>query len=161
MGCRRSNNLTFLNSNAFPSLPNAVSLYLQGNSIAEIEAGAFREITTLETIGLEQKKLTAIRGDMWEGVTRLTNLYLEHNQIEHLSRASLSISSQTGSFSSSLTNCETLILNNNLISEIEDGTFTDLIHLKNLRLTDDILTDVRAGMSQGLGNLELLAIDDN
>ena len=48
-----------------------------------------------------------------------------------------------------------------MISEIEDGTFKDLSHLKNLRLTGNKLTDVRAAMWQGLGSLEFFNIDDN
>ena len=98
---------------------------------------------------------------MWEGLTKLTGLYLESNQIGRLSRASFSNTSQDGDFSSALTSCKTLILANNLISEVETGTFSNLVHLEYLKLKGNKLTEVRADMWQGLGNFGNLDIDDN
>ena len=42
-----SNSLVSLDDDAFPSLPNCVRLYLEENTISEIEAGAFSDITLM------------------------------------------------------------------------------------------------------------------
>ena len=137
-----SNSLVSFDDDAFPSLPNCVRLYLNRTRYQR-----------LKRHHLNENKLTDIRGDMWEGLTKLTGLYLESNQIGRLSRTSFSISSQDGDFSSSLTSCTILSLANNLISEVEAGTFSDLVHLECLKLKGNKLTEVRADMWQGLGNL--------
>ena len=98
---------------------------------------------------------------MWEGLTKLTSVYLDSNQIGHLSRASFSITSQDGDFTSALTSCTILSLANNLISEVEAGTFSDLVHLEYLKLKGNRLTEVRADMWQGLRDLGNLDIDDD
>ena len=156
-----SNSLVSLDNDTFPSLPNCVRLFLEKNMISEIEAGAFSDITNLESLSLDENKMAAIRGHMWEGLTKLTGLYLDSNEIGRLSRASFSIRSQDEDVSSPLTSCKTLILANNLISEIEAGTFSDLVHLEYLKLKGNKLTEVRADMWLGLVNLKDLLIDDN
>ena len=144
-------------------IPSDVTfLYLKYNDITDIPPGSFKDLTLLYDLDLGGNDLTTLRGDMWEGLEHLEGLRLAENQIVALSRDSFSVESSNGRYSSPLkSNCRSLGLEVNQISDIQPGTFSDLTRLGALSLGSNKLTEIRGDMWKGLDKLTQLFLDSN
>ncbi|XP_078604734.1 leucine-rich repeat-containing protein 4C-like [Branchiostoma floridae x Branchiostoma japonicum] len=75
------NNLTRLNPNALPDLPNLNTLDLTDNSLKVIEDGAFNGVSNLETLELYHNRLTAVPSSAFKPLKNLQELGLGANPI--------------------------------------------------------------------------------
>ena len=60
------------------------SLFLNGQSIATLQAGDFAGLTSLTELRLYDNQLTTLPADLFDGLTALTTLYLNGNQLSTL-----------------------------------------------------------------------------
>ena len=126
-------------------------MFLVGNQIASIEAGAFSGLTNLTYLDLYNNQLTSLEPGTFSGLGNLTELNLGGNQLSTI---------EVGDFSG-LTNLTTLSLYRNQLTSIEAGTLDGLGNLTTLSLDYNQLSSIEAGAFSGLPNMEYIILSDN
>ena len=100
--------------------------------------------------GLGQK-ITSLKSGDFEGLSRMTELGLEHNSLSELPE---------GVFDG-LSSLEILTMHGNDLGSLPDGVFDDLTNLDALALYDNDLATLPDGVFDELTKLSTLAISDN
>lgn len=136
-------------SNDFENAANLLRLTI-GNQLRVIPDNVFIRLTKLEVLNLSSNKITSVHENGLKGLTNLRVLKLSRN---HLQKFRLRTFENTPQL-------EELILNNNQIETIEDGTL-QLPHLKRLDLSHNKLKELSNNMFQNCRNLEHLDIRSN
>lgn len=135
-------------SNDFENATNLLRLTI-GNQLRVIPDNVFTRLTKLEVLNLSSNKITSIHENALRGLINLRVLKLSRN---HLQKFRLRTFENTPQL-------EELVLNNNQIETIEDGTL-QLPHLKRLDLSYNKLKELK-NMFQNCRNLEYLDIRSN
>ncbi|ESO88930.1 hypothetical protein LOTGIDRAFT_228902 [Lottia gigantea] len=76
-----SNNITVLDNNSFPSLPQLEHLYLNNNNINSLSTGCFDGVTNLVTLYLNDNNITVILSGIFSRLGSLQKLYLHNNNV--------------------------------------------------------------------------------
>ena len=169
-----NNRITEIHRDSLRDLLSLKNLSLVDNGLMQIEAGSFKGLAALEILRLEFNDITELESGVfadlknikkivlgWNGLSNLTGdslinlpdsletLDLQYNFLETL---------KTGTFVNSPK--YKLLLNNNNISNIENGCF-DLPHLQSLVLTNNFLSVIDSGTFRSSKNLQRLWLDGN
>ncbi|XP_071340766.1 toll-like receptor 13 isoform X2 [Trachinotus anak] len=150
-----NNSISTLKGCVFKDLIRLQVLKLQTNRILNLNDAFKKYLPNLRQLLLHQNELTAIKYGEFRGLQSLQNLSLHDNKIHKLEK---------GCFLG-LTNLTDILLQKNLIqeTEINKGSFNDLINLRRLELRDNHIRYennsalLHAPFSQ-LSRLETLAI---
>lgn len=126
----------------------------------------------------DTNKIASINGQSFDGLTGLTELYLDHNALKSISAGDFlsrglarlstldlswnvltSISPNSFQYMRGL---NTLYLYNNVLSVLTNTTFTDLPQLQTLRLENNVISIIHPGTFDGVGHsLRRLALTQN
>ena len=123
----------------------------QGNSIAEVNATAFINISSsVETIYLnDNPNLAKIEPGAFSNMVNLTYLLVHYSGIEKI---------EPNTFAGA-PNLEILWLHDNEILELEEGAFSGLgKSLKELTLGGNIIQELKVGQFDNLTNLRVLSL---
>ena len=170
----KENNIMMIHKDSLRGLSGLKHLNLMNNRLEKIEAGSFEDLTALEVLNLESNNITELESGLFADLKNIKEIVLGSNSLSNLTRVSLinlpdSLEVldlqwndlkilKSGTFVN--TPKYKLLLNNNLISTIEAGSF-DLPHLQHLVLSNNYLTVIDTGRFQGLKNLQSLRLDVN
>lgn len=126
------NYLTEIVQGVFNNLPALQTLYLSSNQISNIEENSFADIPNLKRIHLDRNKIVTINGNLFGGCPKINTLDFRFNQIESIGRSAFADIRPEG------TEHVTILLNQNLISDVDTNVFDELnpvvLHLDNNRL---------------------------
>ena len=110
---------------------------LDSNSIIDIEANAFVNLTTCNELHLADNKLSHLRLGMFDGLQFLKELWLDKNSISDIEHV------EAGSFTN-LVECTELVLHTNRLTYLSTGMFDGLKSLKELWLHEKNISDIEA-----------------
>ena len=162
-----------IHTDSLRGLSSLRNLSLVSNKLVKIEASYFKALTALEVLDLKLNKITELDLGVFADLKNIKNLCLSWNLLWNLTNSlndlpdSLEVldlqsnilrSLKAGIFVNSPKH--KLLLNNNNIENIENGTF-NLPRLQTLVLTDNLLSVIDCGMLQGLKDLQSLWLDHN
>ena len=132
----RGNRLSAITANMFTHLQSLTHIELRDNNIRRIEAGAWFGLGSLYSLDLSYNELTAIHTQMFRPIQETGN-----------GLNSVFSSGETGFNTSALYE---LHLDNNQISEIESGAFSELTGLNYLSLSNNNLGSLKQHTFEGL-----------
>ena len=148
----------YLDNNRLTELPVSLSslralqdLRVGDNGLTALSANAFFGLTALETLQLNGNDLTGLPGNLFSGLTLLTNLALQDNGLTTLPE----------NLFSGLTALTTLQLNGNDLTGLPGNLFSGLTLLTTLSLQENSLTTLPENLFSGLTALTRLGLDDN
>lgn len=135
--------------NDFQHASNLVRLTI-GNQLKVIPGNVFNGLSKLEVLNLSWNKMTSIHENGLNGLSNLRVLKLSRNQIQKFKVRTFE----------HVPLLEELLLNNNHIETIEDGTL-QLPHLKRLDLSYNKLKELSNAIFQNCRHLEYLDLRSN
>lgn len=149
-------------------------LNLSNNTIDSIEDNAFLTLFNLHTLNLGHNKLRTIEEHVFNGLYILNKLSLNNNLLSFISEEAfkncsdlkeLDLSSnhltKVPEAISKLPYLKSLDLGENLLTDITNGSFANLSQLTGLRLIDNQIGNLSAGMFWGLPSLQVLNMAKN
>lgn len=126
------NYLTEIVQGVFNNLAALETLYLSSNQISFIQENSFANMPNLKSIHLDRNKMATINGNLFGGCPKIGTVDFRFNQIESIGRYSFA------DIKPASTNHIKILLNQNLISDIDRGSFEEInpvvLHLENNRL---------------------------
>ncbi|XP_049872399.1 toll-like receptor 7 [Pectinophora gossypiella] len=168
------NSVTQITRNMFKDLFFLQILNLNNNSIGSIEDNAFSPLFNLHTLNLGQNKLHTIEHHVFNGLFILNKLNLNNNLLSYIGEDAFRNCSDLKELdlsSNKLTKVpeavlqlpflKSLDLGENLLTEITNSSFQNLTQLTGLRLIDNQIGNLTAGMFWGLPNLQVLNMAKN
>ncbi|CAL4164486.1 unnamed protein product, partial [Meganyctiphanes norvegica] len=147
------NHLVSVPAQAFAALKNLQALNLSLNGIGKLEDKALFGMYSLEVLDLSGNLLTALPPELFQENKRLTKLYIRNNSVSVLA---------PGLFSG-LDLLLELELSSNLLTNtwVNSETFTDLLRLASLDLSNNQLSRLDAATFRDLTNLQVLKLPHN
>ena len=143
----------YIDCTAAPLTDRLFSRYirLDNKRLTTLQADDFDGLTHLEEIDLSGNQLTELPESLFDGMASLEGLWLHENQLTELPE---------GLFAG-LTSLETLYLYDNRLTELPEGLFDGLASLTMLQLDENQLTALPEGLFAGLASLEGLWLYEN
>ncbi|XP_069550678.1 reticulon-4 receptor-like 2b [Brachyistius frenatus] len=146
------NNITWIEAGAFSNLRVLEELDLGDNpSLRRLEGGAFRGLEKLQSLHMHRCKLAALPHDLFHKLYSLQFLYLQENQLHFL---------QDDLFSD-LVNLNHLFLHGNRIRALSENVFRGLVNLDRLLLHDNRIRQVNRRAFRDLGRVTILYLFNN
>ena len=163
-----------IHRDSFRGLSGLKDLSLVSNKLTKIDAGCLKALTALEVLDLKLNKITELDLGVFADLKNIKKIILSWNSLSNLTRdplidlpdslevldlqSNVLLNMKAGIFVNSPK--YELLLSNNIISDIEDGSF-NLPHLRELVLTYNFVTVMDSGKLQGLKNLQSLWLGHN
>ncbi|XP_010769002.1 reticulon-4 receptor-like 2 [Notothenia coriiceps] len=145
------NNITWIEAGAFSNLRVLEELDLGDNPLQRLEGGAFRGLEKLQSLHMHRCKLATLPHDLFHKLYSLQFLYLQENQLHFL---------QDDLFSD-LVNLSHLFLHGNRIRALSENVFRGLVNLDRLLLHDNRVRQVNRRAFRDLGRLTILYLFNN
>ncbi|KAJ6630884.1 Leucine-rich repeat-containing protein 15, partial [Pseudolycoriella hygida] len=163
------NFLSTLPENVFANLQELTDLSLFFNNFQDLPVGVFRPLTNLQYLNIGYANLSSINGDWFTENTNLSylnlagsrltlspNMFAGMDQLIFLSLNDNGISEIPSGTFSQLTNLQNLQLYFNNFSILEEDSFPDLQQLVVLDIGNNPIGEIRANAFRGLGRLSTL-----
>ncbi|XP_028316348.1 reticulon-4 receptor-like 2 [Gouania willdenowi] len=145
------NNITWIEAGAFSNLRVLEELDLGDNPLWHLEGGAFRGLEKLQSLHMHRCKLATLPHDLFHKLYSLQFLYLQENQL-HLLQDDLF---------SDLVNLTHLFLHGNRIRALSENVFRGLVNLDRLLIHDNRIRQVNRRAFRDLGRLTILYLFNN
>ncbi|XP_053176206.1 immunoglobulin superfamily member 10 [Scomber japonicus] len=153
------NSITVLRETDLSGLENLELLMLHSNTIHSIEDRAFQDLKSLQVLKMSYNKVKEINKETFKGLDSLLRLHMDHNNIEFISPEAFY----------GLTNLQLVHLEGNHLQQLHPDTFITLRHsqvfkvssVKNIHLSDNLLTSLPADIFSGCTQLENLFLHGN
>ncbi|XP_071521732.1 toll-like receptor Tollo [Panulirus ornatus] len=147
------NHLVNIPEFAFAALKNLQILNVSLNGISKLDDKALFGMYSLEVLDLSGNLLTALPPELFQENKRLTNLYIRNNSVSVLA---------PGLFSGLSLLLELELTDNQLTNTwVNSETFTDLLRLASLDLSNNKITRLDAATFRDLTNLQVLKLQQN
>ncbi|GBP85498.1 Toll-like receptor 7 [Eumeta japonica] len=169
-----NNALTRIDGKTFKDLFFLQILDLRNNSIGYIEENTFLPLYNLHTLNLAENRLHTIEEFLFNGLFVLSKLNLNNNLLMNIDAKAFKNCSDLKELdlsSNQLTSVpeaiwklsllKTLDLGENQISHIKNGSFKNLDQLTGLRLIDNEIGNLSAGMFWDVPSLQVLNLAKN
>ncbi|XP_035696630.1 leucine-rich repeat-containing protein 15-like [Branchiostoma floridae] len=168
------NNIAHLDEGAFGGLPHLTEVTLALNSLTSLDKSAFAGSRKLTSLNLDGNYISSIGKDAFSDTPNLQNLNLNDNNIHtieagafsplrHLQSVSLSSNELTnieGIFQN-LLELESITLDTNKISTIQNTTFANLPGLSSLSINYNNIKEVDVDAFKDLNGLQTLSLENN
>ncbi|XP_068209067.1 toll-like receptor Tollo [Palaemon carinicauda] len=147
------NHLVHVPAYAFAALKVLQTLNMSLNGISNLEDKALFGMYSLEVLDLSGNLLTALPPELFQENKRLTKLYIRNNSVSVLA---------PGLFSGLSLLLELELSDNKLKNTwVNSETFTDLLRLASLDLSNNLITRLDAATFRNLTNLQVLKLQQN
>lgn len=147
------NHLVNIPEFAFAALKNLQILNVSLNGISKLDDKALFGMYSLEVLDLSGNLLTALPPELFQENKRLTKLYIRNNSVSVLA---------PGLFSGLSLLLELELTDNQLTNTwVNSETFTDLLRLASLDLSNNKITRLDAATFRDLTNLQVLKLQQN
>uniref|UniRef100_A0A1S4KCF5 Uncharacterized protein n=1 Tax=Culex quinquefasciatus TaxID=7176 RepID=A0A1S4KCF5_CULQU len=169
-----NNKISKLEPAIFRDLYSLQILRLQDNFIESIQENTFSELTALNTLVISNNRLSNIEYFTFQGLNRLALLSLDYNRISRIDRVAFKNLStlqdlhlngnkllQVPDALYDVPLLRTLDLGENHISNIDNASFKDMIHMYGLRLTENNIETIRKGTFDAMKSLQILNLSKN
>ncbi|XP_062699906.1 toll-like receptor Tollo [Aedes albopictus] len=169
-----NNKISKLEPSIFRDLFSLQILRLQDNFIETIHEGTFSELTALHTLVISNNRLSNIEYFSFQGLSRLTLLSLDYNRISRIDRVAFRNLStlhdlhlngnkllQVPDALYDVPLLRTLDLGENHISNIDNASFREMVHMYGLRLTENNIETIRKGTFDAMKSLQILNLSKN
>ncbi|KAH8379256.1 hypothetical protein KR009_003953 [Drosophila setifemur] len=169
-----ANKISRLDAHIFRPLASLQILKLEENYIDQLPAGIFADLTNLHTLILSHNRISAIEQRTLQGLNNLLVLSLDFNRISRLDQRSLANCTQLQDLHlndnklqvvpdalAHVPLLKTLDVGENMISQIENSSITQLENLYGLRMTENSLTHIRRGVFDRMTSLQILNLSGN
>ena len=134
-----------------PMLDQIGALFMYREGLTSLKAGDFEGLSNLTLLNLELNELAELPKGVFAGLSRLETLTLSRNRLVGL---------PDGLFAG-LTNLRWLNLQNNSIRELPEGLLAGLTKLDELYLANNRIAELPSGLFDGLSALTLLDLVSN
>ncbi|XP_077464685.1 reticulon-4 receptor-like 2 [Stigmatopora argus] len=146
------NNITWIEAGAFSNLRVLEELDLGDNpALRRLEGGAFRGLEKLQSLHMHRCKLAMLPHDLFHKLYSLQFLYLQENQLHFL---------QDDLFAD-LVNLTHLFLHGNRIRALTENVFRGLVNLDRLLLHENRIRQVNRRAFRDLGRVSILYLFNN
>ncbi|BFF96474.1 toll-like receptor Tollo [Drosophila madeirensis] len=169
-----SNKISRLESHIFRPLASLQIIKLEENYIDQLPSGIFTDLTNLHTLILSNNRISIIEQSTLQGLNNLLVLSLDYNRINRLDPRSLINCSQLQDLHlndnklqavpealAHVPLLKTLDVGENMISQIENTSITQLDNLYGLRMTENSLSHIRRGVFDRMSSLQILNLSGN
>ena len=166
-----NNQITELRQGIFDGLESLEELYLSDNSISIIEPGIFMPLMSLDYLILNGNNISEVHDEVWTGLVSLKWLLLGENRIKlpvsspvqvlEVFLQDNEISVIPSGIFSNLTQCQKLNLRNNMITVLGPGMFDGLVSIKELILFNNAINIIGPDTFLPLENLDVLYLNGN
>ncbi len=146
-----SQDVNTLKADDFSDLSSLQTLRLDQNSLEALPEGIFSGLSSLQILRLERNSLERLPEGLFSGLSSLQFLYLDRNSLETLPQ---------GIFTG-LSSLQILNLARNSLETLPEGIFSDLSSLERLELDRNDLSTLPEGIFTGLSSLQILNFKDN
>ncbi|KAJ8047554.1 Insulin-like growth factor-binding protein complex acid labile subunit [Holothuria leucospilota] len=146
------NYLSVLTTNAFAGMPKLRYLSLIGNKLQRTD-NAFRVISNLQFLHLEENMISQIENDAFELNAQLVEIHLDYNHLQEVPRA----------FYGDLLRkrLSHLSLTHNIIQQVGQHDLGYLSHLTKLHLDHNVIQDIHPHSFLGVTSLTELKLNHN
>ncbi|XP_026155036.1 immunoglobulin superfamily member 10 [Mastacembelus armatus] len=153
------NSITVLKEYDLSGLENLELLLLHSNTIHTIEDRAFQDLKSLQVLKMSYNKVKEINKETFKGLESLMRLHMDNNHIEFISPEAFY----------GLTSLQLVHLEGNYLQQLHPDTFVTLRHsqvfklssLRNIHLSDNLLTTLPADIFSGCSQLENVFLHGN
>lgn len=154
--CRELGNFGDCSSSKLESVPTNIPkrlthLYLHNNSIKNLNAIDWRNLTQLTVLTLNNNNIETISADVFQHQKHLKILKINHNKLKEIKALTFI----------NLRHLVSLKLKRNDIKELKDGTFYGLMKIKKLYLDYNQIRAITKGGLYGLESLKELSLSHN
>lgn len=169
-----ANKISRLEAHIFRPLSSLQVLKLEENYIDQLPAGIFADLSNLHTLILSNNRISVIEQRTLQGLHSLQILSLDYNRLARLDPRALVNCTQLQdlhlndnklqSVPEALAHVpllKTLDVGENMISQIENTSITQLENLYGLRMTENSLTHIRRGVFDRMSSLQILNLSGN
>ncbi|XP_047097312.1 protein toll-like [Schistocerca piceifrons] len=149
-----------LSENTLESIPNGFfdtanklkTINLSRNRIQTLQRGVLHGLQHLLELDLSRNELREIKPQSFPDAARLASLDLSHNKLRDLSASKVNIGFGKSSVFNTLIHLEELNLSNNFVSEIYSDWMLSMLNLKKLNLSYNNVTQISVNEMQFLSN---------
>ncbi|KAH8371819.1 hypothetical protein KR093_008984 [Drosophila rubida] len=169
-----ANKLSRLEAHMFRPLASLQVLRLEENYIDQLPGGIFADLGNLHTLILSHNRITVLEQRTLLGLHSLQVLSLDYNRLAQLDARALANCSQLQDLHLNDNKLQTvpeallqvpllktLDVGENLITQIENTSVTQLENLYGLRMTENALTHIRRGVFDRMRALQILNLSGN
>ncbi|EDV97732.1 GH14531 [Drosophila grimshawi] len=169
-----ANKISRLEAHIFRPLASLQILKLEENYIDQLPAGIFADLGELHTLILSNNRISVVEQRTLQGLHSLQVLSLDYNRLSKLDPRSLLNCSQLQDLHlndnkllavpealAHVPLLKTLDVGENMISQIENTSITQLENLYGLRMTENSLTHIRRGVFDRMSSLQILNLSGN
>ena len=146
-----NNSLSDLQPGAFEGLTNLKNLLLFQNKFTELRQDVFVGLHSLLYVDLRLNLLTSFQSDVFRGLTKLLNLALDFNKFAEL---------KSGIFDG-LENVQEIDVDHGSLEKVEVNVFKAHMYVSELDLDHNKISELQPGVFNGLSHLEELELDHN
>ena len=146
-----NNSLTDLQPGLFKGLSNLTHLRLFQNKLTELREDVFVELDSLLDLDLRLNLLSSVQSGVFKGLSQLMNLSMDYNKFAEL---------KLGIFDG-LKNVQEIDVDHSLIEKVEVNVFKGQTYMLELDLDHNMISELQPGVFNELSNLEELELDDN
>ncbi|OXA41817.1 Insulin-like growth factor-binding protein complex acid labile subunit [Folsomia candida] len=169
-----SNQLSYVDGSIFKDLISLQSLSLERNKIDTIHPTAFNSLRNLHFLDLSFNRLSHIDSRVFSNLVVLSQLTLDHNKIRSLEDNALKNCSSISDLIlannrllnvpvaiKSLSYLKTLDIGENLITHVNNASFTGMVQLIGLRMVDNRIESLPSGFCSSMKKLRVLNLSQN
>lgn len=146
------NDISEIESDTFAGTRELIHVDLSGNLISQVESGAFQSFFELQEILLDNNRITKINRGTFVDLPKLKLISLTGNRIEN-------IEGNLFEQLMSVTNNVTLLLDNNRIENLMEGSFRGIKGLAHIGLGGNRIKTISSQAFVDLPNLQSIVIE--
>ncbi|MGH0127735.1 UNVERIFIED_CONTAM: hypothetical protein FKN15_034234 [Acipenser sinensis] len=136
------NFITTLRKKDFANMTSLIHLSLSRNTISQITPFAFVDLHDLHALHLDSNRLTLVNDEHFQGLINLRHLILSNNQLQSISEGNLR---GFGPILQQSHDLHALHLDSNRLTLVNDEHFQGLINLRHLILSNNQLQSIAEG----------------